>query len=81
MDLLAGIFLLLSTYDHGPWRLIFMFSVYLIIKGVAWRGSIPSFLDLCIGVYMIMTLFFASTMISWIAFSYLGIKGLQSLVG
>lgn len=80
MDIIAGIVLLLSSYDlWAPWRLVFLFSIYLIIKGVAWRGSLPSFMDLCIGVYMIMSIFFASTMISWFAFAYLGIKALQSI--
>jgi hypothetical protein len=81
MDFLAGLIVVLSTYDFAHWRIVLLFSSYLIIKGVAWRGSFPSFMDLCIGVYAIMTIFFASSMISWLAFAYLGIKGLQSFFG
>jgi hypothetical protein len=79
LDIISGIVLILSTYDFMYWRIAFLFSVYLILKGVVWRGSIPSFLDLCIGIYLLMSIFFASSFISWIAAGYLWLKALQSM--
>lgn len=79
MDLLAVLTLIWSSYTDAPWRMVVIFAAYLMLKGYAWRGSMPSFIDFVTGVYLLISIFFASTILSWILTAYIGFKGMRSI--
>jgi hypothetical protein len=81
MDLLTGLFIILGNYHAVSARILLLFLIYLIIKGVLFRGDIASFIDLGIAVYMIILIFFPITIISFLAAIYLFQKGVFSLLG
>lgn len=80
MDFVAGIAILLGEFEVIPWRFMLPFLAYLIFKGIAFRGSLTSALDMGIGIYIIVMLFWSSTIISVIAAVYLLQKSISSLV-
>ncbi len=49
-------------------------ALYLIIKGVAFWGNIASFIDLIIGVYIIVMLLGGQFFLTWIALLWLANK-------
>ena len=57
MDLLASGAMLLLHFDVLPGKPVFPFSMYLILKGVAFR-DFASIMDMLVGIYILGILFF-----------------------
>ena len=80
LDLLAVLVLGLLHYSWlSSWNLILFVSAYLLIKGVLFRGSIHSWLDIICGVWVIIVALGAHTLITFIFGGYLLQKSLSSL--
>jgi hypothetical protein len=76
LDLTATLGMLLLHHDWLGGRLVFPLSMYLIVKGVAFR-DIASIIDLIIGVYIIgMIVFGLHTFLVYIFAIYLIQKAL-----
>jgi hypothetical protein len=80
LDFLTGIMLLLYQYDVLGTRLFISFIMYLMIKGIVFRGDFASFVDIVIAVYMIFMIFMPVTILTYIAAIYLFQKSATSLL-
>ena len=78
-DLLTAIVIILLEYDLVGWRLALFFSLYLIVKGWAFRSSLISVADILCGVYIFIMIFSSITIVSWIITIYLFQKACFSL--
>lgn len=77
-DIFAGAMIML-TLGEIPFRLVLGHSLYLILKGYIFRGSLLSTIDVLIGIYGIFAILFPINFISILAGLYLIVKGLYSL--
>jgi hypothetical protein len=80
LDLLTAGAIILFNYDILGLRLFISFILYLILKGIMFKGDIASMLDLGIASYMILMIFFPITILSWIAAIYILQKGIVSFL-
>jgi hypothetical protein len=78
MDILTAVFIVLGNYHLASLRFFMTFIIYLLVKGIVFRGDLASFIDLAIAVYMILMIFFPITVVSFIAAIYLIQKGILS---
>lgn len=74
-DILAGLIIILFTYDVIGVKFLLVFFLYLLIKGLAFRGDFASFADIGISIYMLFMLITPITVISYIVAVYLFQKG------
>ena len=79
MDILAGLWLILTFFWAGSAKFAFILGVFLIMKGIVFRGSWVSWIDFGIGIYMILLFMAPSTFLNWIAAIFLLQKGLRSM--
>lgn len=70
--LLIVLFAQLGIFDH--WRLFIGGAIYLILKGIAFRGELMSMIDLAGGVYLIIMLLGARWFISWLLIIWMAYK-------
>ena len=77
--LLIVLFAQLGIHDH--WRLLIGGAVYLILKGLVFRGSALSTIDLVFGVYMLIMLLGARWFISWLLIIWLAYKIIVTVFG
>jgi hypothetical protein len=80
LDVLSGIFMLLLHFDLIGWRPAFGFSIYLIAKGIAFRGEFLSIIDLLMGLYLIFMFFGVKTFLVYVFFAYTIYKATISLI-
>ena len=80
LDIIAAIVMLLYQYGSAKTRLLITFIAYLAIKAFMFRGDFASFLDACLAIYMIIMIFFAIPIITWIAAIYLIQKAISGLI-
>jgi hypothetical protein len=78
-DLLATVVVILAHYHVIGWKIIFIFSLFLIIKGWLFRESIMSLVDILCGLYIFVMMFGFTTIISWVVAIYLFQKACFSL--
>ncbi|MCF7866529.1 hypothetical protein K9L67_04025 [Candidatus Woesearchaeota archaeon] len=57
LDLLTGLFILLYNFELLGIKLFISAILYLLIKGLAFRGDTASFTDLGIAIFMILMIF------------------------
>ncbi len=80
LDFLVAI-LLFVTPDHiAPIRLLIGAGLYLIAKGVIYKGDLLSAIDLSIGVYCLLAIIFPITFLSFLTGIYLFLKGFYSMI-
>ena len=79
LDLATAVIIVLHNYELVAVRLVLSFILFLILKGLMFKGDVASMLDLGIAAYMIIAIFFPITIISWIAALYILQKALVSL--
>jgi len=79
MDILAGLWLILTFFWSGAAKFALILGVFLIMKGIVFRGSWVSWIDFSIGIYMILLFMAPSTFLNWIAAIFLLQKGLRSM--
>ena len=78
LDLIATAVMLLIHFDIIPWRPVFPFAMYLILKGVAFR-DVASIIDFIVGLYIIGIIVFGfHTFLVYIFAAYLIQKALFS---
>jgi len=70
--------MLLLVNEVIPWRVGLIFASYLIIKGIAFKGDFASYVDMTIGLYMIIIPVFSPTFLTVIFLIYLGQKAFIS---
>lgn len=80
MDILSGLTIILFTYDLIGLKALLAFLVYLIVKGIAFRGDLASIGDFGISIYMIFMIFLPLPLISFIVALYLFQKGIFSIL-
>jgi len=80
LDFLVAI-LLFITPDHiAPVRLLIGAGLYLIAKGIIYKGDLLSAIDLFIGVYCLIAILLPITFLSFLLGVYLFIKGFYSMI-
>ncbi len=79
LDIIAAISLVFVSWGFGN-NVALIFAVYLIIKGLLFLTSFISWLDLMMGVVIILAVFGYVGIISWISFVLLIQKGFFSLL-
>ena len=77
-DLLSILSMILLINGLIPWKIAVMFGVYLMLKGVLFKGDIASMVDFIIGVYLLLIPIFAPKVLTIIFIIYLGQKALVS---
>lgn len=80
LDILAAAIIMLYTLELVTIRVLISFILYLIIKGLMFKGDFASLIDFLIALYMILMFFTSSFWISLFASLYLLQKGLSSLL-
>lgn len=80
MDFLTGIMVILFNYDLIGVKVLLVFLLYILIKGIAFRGDVASFIDLGIAIYMLLMLILPVTILSYIVAIYLFQKGAVSML-
>jgi hypothetical protein len=78
-DLLTAIIIVLLQFSIVSWNIAFIFAAYVIVKGLIFRDSIASYLDIGCGIYMIMMFFGLKIFLAYIVALYLAQKGVVSL--
>ena len=82
LDIAAAAVMVLSHFELAPWRLGFIFAVYLIFKAIMFFHDFASIADMAAGLYALVLLVgFDVTFLTYIFAIYLAQKGLFSLVG
>lgn len=79
-DLLTVIVMLFLHYAVLPWNFGVAAAVYLMIKFYMFRGDIASFIDLFVGVYIILLMLDVKSFFTFIFVIYLGQKAILSLI-
>jgi hypothetical protein len=79
-DMLAGVLFFLQLADIVLPRLIVGAALYLGFKAFLYRGDFFSTIDLAVGVYFIIALFYPFIILNVLAGIWLFFKGFQSLV-
>ncbi|MCF7798737.1 hypothetical protein K9M74_02435 [Candidatus Woesearchaeota archaeon] len=80
LDMFVAVMLFLAPAHLAPLRLLLGSGLYLIAKGVAFKGDIMSMIDIGIGVLAIFTVLFPIKFLCIIAGIYLFLKGFYSVV-
>ena len=80
LDFLIALLLFLTPDNLAPQRLLIGGALFLIAKGIIYKGDFLSTLDLVIGSYCILALFHPILFLSFLAGAYLFVKGFYSMV-
>lgn len=80
MDVLTAIFLILFNYGLIGVRPFVTFILYLVLKGVMFKGDVASIIDLVIAAYMILMIFHPIPFFTWIAVIYILQKAAASIL-
>jgi len=79
LDIIAGLWILLMNYDVGLPKIGAMLAGYLIIKGIIFRESIMSYIDIAVAVYVFFAILAGfNTVLAWVCMIYLVQKGIVS---
>lgn len=80
MDVLTAIFLILFNYGLIGVRPFATFILYLVLKGVMFKGDVASMIDLMIAAYMVIMIFYPIPVLTWIAVIYILQKAAVSIL-
>ncbi|MGM5479970.1 MAG: hypothetical protein ACQESC_00755 [Nanobdellota archaeon] len=80
LDFLIGLLLFLTPDDIIPTRLLLGGALFLIAKGIIYKGDFLSTIDLVIGAYCFLALFAPILFFSFLFGAYLFIKGFYSFI-
>ncbi|MGM5480971.1 MAG: hypothetical protein ACQESE_01025 [Nanobdellota archaeon] len=80
LDFLIALLLFLTPDNLAPQRLLIGGALFLITKGIIYKGDLLSTVDMVIGGYCILALFHPFLFLSFLAGAYLFIKGFYSIV-
>ncbi|MBU1030501.1 MAG: hypothetical protein ABIC91_02710 [Nanoarchaeota archaeon] len=79
-DLLSSLIIILLNFSLIPWRLGASFALYLIIKGFIFKGDFSSFVDIFIGIYILILPIISFKLLTIISVIYLLQKGFFSFM-
>jgi len=79
-DFLTLLVMVFLHYGTVPWNFGVAAAAYLIIKWYMFRGDIASFIDLFIGVYIILLMMGFSTVLTFIFAIYMAQKIVLSFI-
>ena len=65
----------------SPMRLLLAGGIYLLFKGFIYRGDVLSALDVVVGIYCLVAIFFPMLLFTLLAGVYLLFKGIYSFMG
>ncbi len=80
LDVLVAVLLFLAPAHIAPLRLLLGGGLYLIAKGVAFKGDIMSAIDIGIGVVCIISVLLPIKFFCFVVGVYLFLKGFYSMV-
>lgn len=80
LDFLIALLLFLTPDDLAPQRLLIGAALFLITKGLIYKGDLLSMIDMVIGVYCIIALFHPMLFFTFLFGVYLFIKGFYSMI-
>ena len=81
IDLTAVLMIILMHFDiFLGWRLLLFHVAFLVVKGAIFWSDWNSYMDMAIGLYLILMGFGVVTFLDWIAAIYLAQKGIASLM-
>ncbi|MFP4118875.1 MAG: hypothetical protein ACLFTH_02360 [Candidatus Woesearchaeota archaeon] len=80
LDFLIALLLFLTPDNLAPQRLLIGGALFLIAKGIIYKGDLLSTVDMVIGAYCLFALFHPLLLVSFLAGGYLFIKGFYSIV-
>jgi len=79
LDLFTAIVMVLYNYGLAPTRILFSIILYLILKGLMFKGDVASMLDFAIAGYLVLMIFHPITVITWISAIYILQKSFASI--
>lgn len=79
-DLLTAAVIVLLQFSLISWNIAFAFAAYIVVKGIIFKGSIASYLDIASGLYMVLMFFGLKIFLAYVVAAYLAQKGILSLV-
>lgn len=79
-DLCVALSMLLIQYNIIPWNFGVAGAFYLMIKFYMFRGDIASFIDLFVGIYIILLMIGIHTFLTYVFAIYLIQKGIFGLI-
>jgi hypothetical protein len=80
LDLIAALLIVLLHFELGGWRIPLIISLYLVAKGLAFRGDWLSYVDIAIGIYVWLIFIGFTTFFDYLLAAWLVYKGIVSLV-
>ncbi|MCF7871841.1 hypothetical protein K9L97_02295 [Candidatus Woesearchaeota archaeon] len=80
VDIIAAIIITLFNFELVPLKIFLSIFLYLILKGLAFRGDFASFTDIGIAIYMLLMLIYPITIITLICSLFLFQKGIFSML-
>ena len=79
LDIITGLWILLLNYNLSGEKIGVMLAGYLIIKGIVFRDSFMSYIDIAVAVYALFAIIVGfNALIAWICMLYLVQKGIFS---
>ena len=79
-DLITAAVMLLLHFSYVPWNIGVAAAIYLMIKWYMFRGDIASFIDLFVGVYIILLMLGFQTFLTYIFTGYLLQKAMLGFI-
>ncbi len=79
LDLLTAVAIVLLQFSLISWNIAFIFAAYIVVKGLIFRDSIASYLDIASGLYMVLMFFGLNIFVAYVFAFYLAQKGVLSL--
>lgn len=79
LDIAAAVSMVLLHYEILPWRIVFVFILYLGFKWYLFKTFFPSWIDLAAGIYMLIMLIFGlHIFLTFLIAGFLVVKALMS---
>jgi len=79
LDVLAATVIIIMQFHSIAWRISVGLALYLIIKSLLYVRDVMSWVDLVVGIYMIILVWHGNLILTIIFSGYLAAKGLWSL--
>jgi len=79
LDFLTAIVVAGAHYNLISWKLLIYHAIYLILKGVIYWRSWMSWIDIIVGIYIILMIFGLHGWMTWISICYFVYKALSTL--
>jgi len=76
---MAGLLLASHLNIDINWRIFVWAAIFLVFKAYIFKGSVTSYLEAGVGIYMLILLLGFSSVITWLPIIFMGTKGIASL--